>query len=986
MKIELLNLMKIVLKKSWKKLSNFTLNWYFYYSELLLMINRENDRYNIHYSVNIFLELRDTLVLFLFRCRHYFNPFDRYPMVSYSPFSFSISSLKGGGNASELKDDISSISTPTAIEEMNLVEYAMKKLSNLRTMISLEGVIALILCLPTSYSLYDHYLSKWFEIWNKIDNNQMWDFCWLLILCRAKKHSSTSHWNRSLLSFLLMKGKCILGILAYNQSESFPKGFPSYYLQVLAKVWNDLDTKMITKYSKLVFHCILYESVHIDKDEGQDKTQPPTQQENSLTCFLGQFFITPPNVISEAIQKGKTTSSTSPSSLIVPLDFPLADDENSTSIFLPAISTDIIEVKSSLSLLCQFFQSIRLYLHPSNNSSSSIYLSRFFEVFIREIVKFYGRKIGKKLISAKFTSNRTVDGSERAHETQKITEEGESVDRITSNTLSYLSGMCFLIVIESMNSTNFTVQALTAMSLTHLLTLNNTYSTLLLPFLLDALSPASITQTHRILAALNIFNHCLHVMLYPNPMIIGYLPEILKLILLNIDISDQQKTMDSLDILVLLFSMIPVRSVSSSSSSSSSSGKEAILSRNKSHDSTTAAVTSLTSSTSTCPFHFPKITNYLQLLNVKNSSISVSSSHQLKQQQQHEEQKTEYVTQLESFEEYLLNEWIYEYFQKIFILIEGLEIGGGEEKKKKGKIEMNDVVLKMLYCNSIILYSCMNSNILSFLTVLEEKILNYILKDASFHVSKVCGKLLASLIFIRKDRLFPLLLRCMDPYHCLPSSFVAAASSLSSPSSAAASASSEVINSSLDIEKFIEQVPLLLEHFLKLSDEKISYHLILMAACFRNGSSGEIIKIFPFICEFLKQGKEAFLYHKENKIRKSYGKVLKEVLRGMTSFYPLNISSFFENISTIDEGMEGNDAMVVESVRDTDGTCTLGEPFLPNPNKVRFLFVLRVNLCRFFFCSFFVSCLIFLPLSFISWSGILQVPQLFPLLSLFSNM
>jgi hypothetical protein len=948
MKIELLNLMKIVLKKSWKKLSNFTLNWYFYYSELLLMINRENDRYNIHYSVNIFLELRDTLVLFLFRCRHYFNPFDRYPMVSSSPLSSSVSSIPGGANASELKDDTSSASTPTAIEEMNLVEYAMKKLSNLRTMISLEGVIALILCLPTSYSQYDHYLSKWFEIWNKIDNNQMWDFCWLLILCRAKKHSSTSHWNRSLLSFLLMKGKCILGILAYNQSESFPKGFPSYYLQVLAKVWNDLDTKMITKYSKLVFHCILYENVHIDsrsqddKDEGEDKTQPTTHQENSLTCFLGQFFITPPNVISEVIQKGKTTSSTSPSSLVVPLEFPLADDENSTSIFLPAISTDIIEVKSSLSLLCQFFQSIRLYLHPSNNSSSSIYLSRFFEVFIREIVKFYGRKIGRKLVSANIT-----DGRERANETQKITEEGESVDRITSNTLSYLSGMCFLIVIESMNSTNFTVQALTAMSLTHLLTLNNTYSTLLLPFLLDALSPASITQTHRILAALNIFNHCLHVMLSPNPMIIGYLPEILKLILLNIDISDQQKTMDSLDILVLLFSMIPVRSVSSSSSSSSSSGKEAILSRSKSHDSTTAVVTSLASSTSTCPFHFPKITNYLQLLNVEDSSISVSPTQQRKQQQQHEEQKTEYVTQLESFEEYLLNEWIYEYFQKIFVLIEGLEIGGGEEKKKKGKIEMNDVVLKMLYCNSVILYSCMNSNILSFLTVLEEKILNYILKDASFHVSKVCGKLLASLIFIRKDRLFPLLLRCMDPYHCLPSSCVAAASSPSS-------ASSEVIISSLDIEKLIEQVPLLLEHFLKLSDEKISYHLILMAACFRNGSSGEIIKIFPFICEFLKQGKEAFLYHKENKIRKSYGKVLKEVFRGMTSFYPLNISSFFENSTTMDKGMEGNDAMEVEAERDMVGTCTLGEPFLPKPNKVRFCFFFVLTYVVFF-CSFFLS-------------------------------
>jgi hypothetical protein len=71
----------------------------------------------------------------------------------------------------------------------------MDKLSDLRFAGCAEGVLLLVNCLPTDYSGYDTMVPRWVECWlggaaaqGGLDHNAHWDYAWLTLLARARKH------------------------------------------------------------------------------------------------------------------------------------------------------------------------------------------------------------------------------------------------------------------------------------------------------------------------------------------------------------------------------------------------------------------------------------------------------------------------------------------------------------------------------------------------------------------------------------------------------------------------------------------------------------------------------------------------------------------------------------------------------------------------------------------------------------------------------
>lgn len=71
----------------------------------------------------------------------------------------------------------------------------MDKLRDLRFTGCVEGVVMLVNCLPTDYAHYEAMVPQWVQCWlgdaaaqGGLDHNAHWDYAWLTLLARARKH------------------------------------------------------------------------------------------------------------------------------------------------------------------------------------------------------------------------------------------------------------------------------------------------------------------------------------------------------------------------------------------------------------------------------------------------------------------------------------------------------------------------------------------------------------------------------------------------------------------------------------------------------------------------------------------------------------------------------------------------------------------------------------------------------------------------------
>jgi hypothetical protein len=226
-------------------------------------------------------------------------------------------------------------------EADKIVELAMAKLDDTRHIHCIEGLILLVNCLPTGYKRYDEMLSIWVEKWISIPHNACWDACWTTLFCRARKHTKTFDWSvlqsvffsraRDLFNLPVIKGR-------NPQSSDFPHSFPSYYAKLLTYQYEP-GKVALNKLAKLSYFISISTS--------------------SETMFCEPIAISPPKI---------------------PLD---ANDS------IPGYTTGAEIYKGTFDIAL-FFQTLRVFFHPSNSGNWSQFLAFYITTILNEISRHVG--------------------------------------------------------------------------------------------------------------------------------------------------------------------------------------------------------------------------------------------------------------------------------------------------------------------------------------------------------------------------------------------------------------------------------------------------------------------------------------------------------------------------------------------------------------------------------------------------------------------
>jgi len=792
MKTRILNTVKGILKKNWSKIT-ITLDWKFFWSEIIVYITREN-RADIIGGETVLLEYIKGLISFLHDMRHYFDP--------YTSTTSSDDSLQG-----------------------TLVECAMKKLENLQSLFCVEGVLLLSTCLPTDFNDYDTYLPQWITIWQSIDHNAGWDCCWLMIFSRAIKYSKTFDWTplfpcliEKTREFLYLPSDCNAKTVDFG---SFPKCFPSYYKNFL--VFKDIHKKIITKLMKLLFHIMVF----------------PTKSLVSDTVSMEKHVITPDRML-----------------LTLPITITKTLTERNLSF--PGISDNVsLVVYTQANEFMLFLQTLRSFFHASNQGGFVITLGKLLFACISSISKYYGRQFATRLL---------LNSSSSASSESSLTSKEQELQQIEWNTIQYLMGNCMLLSIEAL----FTKQAATVasnyfiQSISTLIGLSPEYTHMIMPYFLLILDPnqsnlASTTMStpQKITTIIHTISNCIHSMIYPNASILlEYLPELLRLSLIGLDPSDSMKTIYTLDLYSNIFSWLPIRNIKSylqEYGNMSCITSYVDLLHPESHEN---AMKSNPNACNTAQYqvYIEQLIGYVIPSNEEMSSISGTNG-----------QSNVVITS---------NCWLFQLFDKLCNLITHLE------QKIKGARQSHTIPAVSQSLGYIL--QAIHPDEVELKYVMENKLLQYITTSAPSHTSKICGKIIESIVYNHPERLL------------------------------------EIVESHIKIRDLL-LVTNTTTSTTGLSNERIAFLLILIGGSCRNSQSKAILTILPLLQEVIFNQLSYFVHHEEVKIRKAIGKCLKDILKGMTSVYPIHVYPHYYHTQ------DGN----------TTTNALLGQPNIPSESQLK---------------------------------------------------
>jgi hypothetical protein len=389
-----------------------------------------------------------------------------------------------------------------------IARESLEFLDDLRNPSCYEGLLMLVLCLPTKFSQYDEYLPRWIKIWSNISHNPTWDYCWLSIFARARKHTKSFDWT-SLSPLLFSKGNELIVPL----DESVPKGsshmlhIPHYYRR-LALLDADPDIMALSKLAKLMYFMTLLEP-------GSD----------SMLIEGPRISITP------------TTAST------------VLKDNSVEFTYSGFTKVDMVH-KGAVDI-SMFFQSIRCFLHPTTEGIWTRSVGAFVTTFVGELSRHFGRNYAHNLVQQQAGGGTSAEAFSDDHSKFKAP--------IHMPTVRYMLGFFTVIVMETLYVKDCTTFHFYASCLKNLVTLDPTLSSIIVPYLLAALDARIVSQSHQAPLALQAFWVLIKPLLFPNPLIIRYVPHLLKALLPAIDPNDQKKTIAALSVLITLFAHIPIR-------------------------------------------------------------------------------------------------------------------------------------------------------------------------------------------------------------------------------------------------------------------------------------------------------------------------------------------------------------------------------------------------------------------------------------------
>jgi hypothetical protein len=573
------------------------------------------DRYDVNCSETILNDYFSAYIRFLLAARPYFDAFSEHE---------GLSQWNGVENSYG-----------------SLVNYAMQKLSDQRTTAMFEGVTLLFTCLPTDYPHYDAVLPTWTQLFAGLDNNESWEYCWLSILSRARKHSQSFDWNATL-PFFLSLTRDLMSLPSPNdysasmQANSFPKAMPAFYANVIQE--KDQKRKKNSKLTKIIISIIIRDQKFV-KAEG--------------------LQISLPAVVIETLNK--------------------------LNLKIPGLNHMEGEIKASAVELIFFLQSLRVFSHPSNGGSHVSTIAQVLALLLKGISKHIAVNVAHRIMEQPIT-----DGQSNGTNTM--------IDDKLMLTYDHLFGIFLTFCFEGIYSKQNIACQRYMLILMDLMTLKPCIVHALVPYLLEALDPKAVTQSHQALSAIHTLSRCMKVMMHPNPIILQYLPEILRLIIQFINPSDSMKTNLTIDLISNIFSWLPISSKTPSLKGSFSSYLQLVDLAPSSHRSVAATGKGTGAGEFTAPF-----------------VESIANTH------------------MEHLMHYITNDWFTLYLEKLFALIDG------QEKKIKGAKTPSTV--DMIARGVGYLFQAIDIHSIEIIHDFADRLIQYIVTSAPVHTAKVCAKI-----------------------------------------------------------------------------------------------------------------------------------------------------------------------------------------------------------------------------------------------------
>eukprot|EP01034_Spumella_vulgaris_P023712 gene23712-29960_t len=373
----------------------------------------------------------------------------------------------------------------------------MKLMEDTRHLRCVEGLILLVNCLPTNYSKYDEILPLWIQKWDLFHNNRFWDLCWLTLLCRARKHTRTFDWV-ALGPYLISKLREHFKLpVELFGQMQNDNSFPFTFPGYYKCITNDDEDEIREKFAKLLYH---------------------------LTT-INPFYV--PAVLSSIT----TAIDTSPGNV-----------GGNRVVLLSGFNCLPTEhVNKSAVDIVMFLQTVRHFFHPSGEEYCTQQLSDLVASLVKEMCKQLGHLHVEKLASSETHTT--------AHHTLHIP------------TVQYLYGSLLPYILENLYSRHDYATLHCRVALKNLISVDPRVGDIAVPFLLAALDPSAVNQSHQAPIALTTLTTCFKSLLYPLPVALKYLPDILRLSLPGIDTSDSIKTFHTLEMLSTVFEYIPTSKV-----------------------------------------------------------------------------------------------------------------------------------------------------------------------------------------------------------------------------------------------------------------------------------------------------------------------------------------------------------------------------------------------------------------------------------------
>jgi hypothetical protein len=390
----------------------------------------------------------------------------------------------------------------------DIVNTAMQHLQDTRSPGCLQGLVLLLACLPTRYPHYGAIFHQWVQIWDEIDRNPYWDACWLTLLTRARKSLLVCNFDwHGLSPKLFTKTRQLLGLpvvrgrVPTGQGD-YPGSFPAYYAKLIPTTGE--PTKVaLHKLAKLTyFLTIVSPAPNAFGEQGLVKTDPTT--------------LTPVALLSSSPYENVADK------MVIP-------GYNAASL-----------IRQGAADIVAFLQTVRIYLVPSNGGAWTAQLASLLSSLVTELSRHVGRSVAFRLYSA--------DPAVSPFELP-----------LHEGTVRFLCGTLLSIFMEGVYGRNRSMITVCSAGLKELVGIEPSLGEVVVPFLLTGLDASSVNQSHQAPAALGTLAVIAKPLFFPNPVMIKFLPALLRLSLPGIDPSDAYKTSTTLQMFSSVLAWLPLR-------------------------------------------------------------------------------------------------------------------------------------------------------------------------------------------------------------------------------------------------------------------------------------------------------------------------------------------------------------------------------------------------------------------------------------------